>query len=155
MNKRHHFSFIALLEPFQDPDEIEVYKRGLGFDNAMANSLSKIWIFWREQWTGHVTRDTHQQITLKFLFHNKPFYITSVYSRCTETDRMELWEEIEELASGNSDPWIVGGDFNVILNAEEKLGGLPFTHSEAADFAHCVNNSALVELPTTGSKFTW
>jgi len=48
-----------------------------------------------------------------------------------------------------------GGDFNVILNAEEKLGGLPFVHSEASDFAHCVNNSALMELPTTRSKFTW
>ncbi|XP_015077714.1 uncharacterized protein LOC107021542 [Solanum pennellii] len=68
---------------------------------------------------------------------------------------MELREELEELSEGSSNPWILGGNFNVILYAEEKLGGLPFTHSEVADFAHCVSNSALVELPTTGSKFTW
>ena len=100
-------------------------------------------------------RDTHQQITLKFIVQNKRFYITSVYARCTETDKMELREELKELSEGSSNPWIVGGNFNVIPNAEEKLGGLPFTHSEVSDIAHCVSNSALVELPTTRSKFTW
>lgn len=31
------------------------------------------------------------------------------------------------------------GDFNVILNEEEKLGALEFTQNEAIDFAHCIN----------------
>lgn len=38
---------------------------------------------------------------------------------------------------------MVGGDFNVILNEEEKLGGLDFTQSEAIDFEQYLNNSAL------------
>lgn len=27
LNKRHHYLFIALLEPFQDPQELEQYKK--------------------------------------------------------------------------------------------------------------------------------
>lgn len=34
-------------------------------------------------------------------------------------------------------PWLVGGDFNVILTEEEKYGGLPVYLREVKDFAHC------------------
>lgn len=40
-------------------------------------------------------------------------------------------------------PWIVEGDFNVILNEDEKLGGLPFLQQEA------------VEVKFTGSNYIW
>uniref|UniRef100_A0A0V0HJ51 Putative ovule protein n=1 Tax=Solanum chacoense TaxID=4108 RepID=A0A0V0HJ51_SOLCH len=45
MNIRYNFAFIALLEPFQDPGEIEQYKRRLGFDRVAVNSSAKIWVF--------------------------------------------------------------------------------------------------------------
>lgn len=34
-------------------------------------------------------------------------------------NRLELWEQLEELAGSQPCPWVVGGDFNVILNEEE------------------------------------
>lgn len=49
MNKIHHYSFIALMEPFQKPSQIEEYKSKLGFDNAIANYSGKIWYFWRRE----------------------------------------------------------------------------------------------------------
>lgn len=52
-------------------------------------------------------------------------------------------------------PWLVGGDFNVIFDDSEKLGGLPVTQMETTDFAQCMNNSALTEFPFTGSLYTW
>lgn len=45
LNRRHHCSFIALIEPFQEHGAINKYKRGIGFDHAMVNCSSKIWIF--------------------------------------------------------------------------------------------------------------
>lgn len=48
---------------------------------------------------------------------------------------MELWEKIEVLPETSSIPWLVGGDFNVILNDDEKLGGLLVTQVETTDFA--------------------
>lgn len=49
-------------------------------------------------------------------------------------EKLELWDGIEETDIGNR-LWMVGGDFNVILNEEKKLGGLDFVQSEALDFA--------------------
>lgn len=48
-----------------------------------------------------------------------------------------------------------GGNFNVILDEREKLGGLPVTQMETADFAQCISNCALTELPFSGSLYNW
>lgn len=56
----------------------------------------------------------------------------------------------EEITS----PWMVGGDFNVILHEEEKLGGLPVTNQETVDFAQCLSACNLMELEFFGSAYT-
>ncbi|KAG5599048.1 hypothetical protein H5410_030418 [Solanum commersonii] len=77
---------------------------------------------------------------MKFSKYNKSFLISTMYARCNTLDRLELWEELENIGEGGIVPWIIGGDFNVILNEEEKLGGLSFTQNEAIDFALFINN---------------
>lgn len=52
-------------------------------------------------------------------------------------------------------PWLVDGDFNVILSKEENLGGLPFTQHEATDFSLCLNACAFEDINFFGSKYTW
>ncbi|XP_059292492.1 uncharacterized protein LOC132045941 [Lycium ferocissimum] len=47
------------------------------------------------------------------------------------------------------------GDFNLILKADEKLGGLPVHLSKTGDFGHFVNNCGLMELKFSGSRYTW
>lgn len=48
--RRYHYSFIALLEPFQRPQKLELYKRKLGMEHAVGNFSNKIWVFWNEDW---------------------------------------------------------------------------------------------------------
>lgn len=150
LHRRYHYSFIALMEPFRNPMELDQYKRELGFDNALVNCSGKIWLFWQNNWAGSVLLDSIQHVTMKFLIYNKPFIVTSVYARCTALDRLELWEELESI-DASSCPWVVRGDFNVILHEEERLGGLDFIQQEATDFAQCINNYALSEVHFTGS----
>ncbi|XP_070057887.1 uncharacterized protein [Nicotiana tomentosiformis] len=52
-------------------------------------------------------------------------------------------------------PWLVGGDFNIIWDKEEKFGGLPVSLNEIDDFRHCINTCNLVDLGFKGSIFTW
>ncbi|XP_075103611.1 uncharacterized protein LOC142178181 [Nicotiana tabacum] len=52
-------------------------------------------------------------------------------------------------------PWLVGGDFNVLLNEEEKIGGLPVYPPEYEDFDFCVNSCELFDTSYKGSPFTW
>jgi len=127
LNMRHHYSFIALMEPFQDPSKLEHFKNKLGFDKALANCSGKIWTFLRDDWEGTIMMDSIQQLTLKFYNNNFCYIISSVYARCSSVERLELWEELTNIAEDVHVPWMVGGDFNVILKEEEKLGGLAFT----------------------------
>ncbi|KAH0679259.1 hypothetical protein KY284_020344 [Solanum tuberosum] len=143
------------MEPFQGPQQLEQYKRKLGFKNGYCNFSGKIWVMWDDEWSGEVIRDNMQQLTMKLIKNNVEIVITSAYARCDSFHRLELWEELENLAQEVSLSWLVGGDFNVIRNAEEKEGGLHFTQLEAVDFNQCLNNCALSELKFSGSKYTW
>lgn len=88
---------------------------------------------------------------MRFIKGGQHFLVTSVYARCSALKRLELWEELETIDSDNI-PWLIEGDFNVILNEEEKLGGLDFTQQEAMDFAQCMSVYALAEVNFTSSK---
>lgn len=68
---------------------------------------------------------------------------------------MDLWESPEQMAMNIQSAWLVEGDFNVILNPNEKLGGLPVTMQKTADFASCVNNCSLTKIRYTRNNFKW
>ncbi|XP_015167334.1 uncharacterized protein [Solanum tuberosum] len=61
-------------------------------------------------------------------------HITSVYAKCSEIERVDLWDSLANMNSQVQDAWCIGGDFNVILEASEKLGGKPYHTSESLDF---------------------
>ncbi|KAH0652632.1 hypothetical protein KY289_030310 [Solanum tuberosum] len=52
-------------------------------------------------------------------------------------------------------PWLIIGDFNSILHAEDRLGGNPVSFAEVVDFAKCVEDCGLIELPHHGNQYTW
>ncbi|KAG5570643.1 hypothetical protein H5410_060409 [Solanum commersonii] len=57
---------------------------------------------------------------------------------------------LRKLLKGNLLPLVVGEDFIVIFNKEEKIGDLEFTQSEVTDFANCISRCALSELKILG-----
>lgn len=50
--------------------------------------------------------------------------VTMIYAKCTEGERVSLCSSIYIMENINFS-WLFGGDFNTILNEEEKIGGLP------------------------------
>lgn len=52
-------------------------------------------------------------------------------------------------------PWIIGGDFNVVLNSEENLGGLPVIDADTDDFRSFIESCDLDQMNFKGSLFTW
>jgi len=78
-----------------------------------------------------------------------------IYAKCNAIKRIELWDTLYSLATDMSLPWLVGGDFNVIWDEEEKFGGLPVHISEIDDFRHCINMCNLFDIGFKGNIFTW
>ncbi|XP_019253812.1 PREDICTED: uncharacterized protein LOC109232496 [Nicotiana attenuata] len=117
----------------------------------------KIWAFVDEDIDVDIVMNMEKQMTLMF-FHrnlNKEICVTLVYVKCDAIERIQLWDSMYHLASSMESPWLVGGDFNVILSEEEKYGGRPVYLSEVEDLAHCVDTYALYDLGFKGSLYTW
>ena len=64
LHKYHKFSFIALMEPFQDSRFIKKYRRRLRMPLATSNYNGKIWIFINHDFDIIVISNTEQQLTL-------------------------------------------------------------------------------------------
>lgn len=47
------------------------------------------------------------------------------------------------------------GDFNIILGAEEKYGGLPYSLNNSLEFMNCIDDYGLQDAGYYGAKFTW
>ncbi|XP_060202481.1 uncharacterized protein LOC132630915 [Lycium barbarum] len=157
LNKHHKFFLIALMEPFQHQRQIQQYRRKLGMPYANSNCNGKIWFFVQHNVEVEVLLDTEQSITVKLNFQdfNKDMVVTMVYAKCSKVERLQLWDSLYLLTTNMTSPWLVGGDFNVIMNEEEKIGGLPVLPQEYEDFAFCLNSCELHEMPFKGSPFTW
>nr|XP_009624556.1 uncharacterized protein LOC104115591 [Nicotiana tomentosiformis] len=145
------------MEPFQKTKHIQRYMRRLGMDNAYSNINGKIWLFLDRVVEWELLNDTEQHVTIK-VYHKdigKHIIITFIYAKCSSLERLELWDNLYNIANDMELPWVVGGDFNVILSEEEKIGGLPVYPSEYEDFTFCVNSSGLIDLGYEESPFTW
>ncbi|XP_019241016.1 PREDICTED: uncharacterized protein LOC109221004 [Nicotiana attenuata] len=145
------------MEPKQKKKNLERYRRRIGMLQAFANVSNKIWVFVDEDHGVEIIYDLEQQMTLKLtnLDTQMSFMVTFVYAKCDPIERIELWDSLYYLASDMSIPWLVGGDFNVILDEEEKFGGLPVSLNEINDFRHCISTCNLNDLGFKGSIYTW
>ncbi|XP_070022653.1 uncharacterized protein [Nicotiana sylvestris] len=157
MQRQYHFKFIGIMEPKQKKQKLERYRRRIGMLQAFSNVSNKIWVFVDDDQGVDIILDLSQQLTLKLtnLVTQLSFMVTFVYAKCDSIERIELWDSLYNLASDMTLPWLVGGDFNVIWNEEEKFGGLPVSLNEINDFRHCINTCNLTDLGFKGSVYTW
>ena len=85
----------------------------------------------------------------------KLFFVTFVYGQNTVNGRLPLWAVLIRLAETIQGPWCVMGDFNAVLRSGERIGGEDIQQNEVVDFADCLTQCELQEVPLKGAFFTW
>ncbi|XP_049357633.1 uncharacterized protein LOC125822286 [Solanum verrucosum] len=137
-----------------DSRHIQKYKRRLGMSYVNYNSNDQIWSFIKEHIQVGIISDTEQQLPLQLTLEDGNQVITTVvYAKCNPNERLRLWDELYSISYNFSLPWIVGGDFNVIMGVEEKIGGLPVYPQEYEDFAICINSCDLSDVKFSESFY--
>ncbi|BFG37836.1 hypothetical protein CerSpe_241100 [Prunus speciosa] len=81
--------------------------------------------------------------------------LTGFYSFPATTDRDKSWVLLSQLGLHNHLPWLCVGDFNELLFAHEKEGGLPRSDRQMEGFREVVYFCAFQDLGFSGYKFTW
>ena len=67
-----------------------------------------------------------------------PFLLTAIYASPNFSKRKILWNYLKNFASSVDLPWILLGDFNDMLEENDKIGELPFNGNRIAAFRECV-----------------
>ncbi|XP_062089719.1 uncharacterized protein LOC133796261 [Humulus lupulus] len=82
------------------------------------------------------------------------FLVSFVYALNDEKGRVSLWSDLKEIAAMSRGPWLILGDFNDILSAEERIGGKS-KQAILGAFKECVESCGVEDIKYTGSFYTW
>ncbi|KAI9096763.1 hypothetical protein K1719_025942 [Acacia pycnantha] len=83
------------------------------------------------------------------------YFITAVYAVPLPVMKQALWADLRNLASSMSRSWVVVGDFNDIAHSSERVGGSNLNFSRMKIFQDRIQDCSLVDMGSTGPKFTW
>ncbi|XP_075092061.1 uncharacterized protein LOC142172176 [Nicotiana tabacum] len=118
----------------------------------------RIWLVWRTDYSQiRMVSGMAQAITYEVVYRSlqKIMMLTVVYVFNTKEERRPLWNYLEAVGVNVSQPWIIMGDFNVVLHMDNRIGGNPVSMAEVKEFHECVENCGLLEFPKQRSRYTW
>ncbi|CAI9115392.1 OLC1v1016291C1 [Oldenlandia corymbosa var. corymbosa] len=82
--------------------------------------------------------------------------LIAVYAKSNKVERRYLWATLETFRSTHvSQPWVVGGDFNVIRSLDEYSGNSVQDYGAIDEFNQCIEENNLMKIPSVGDDFTW
>ncbi|KAL0439863.1 UNVERIFIED_CONTAM: hypothetical protein Slati_2469300 [Sesamum latifolium] len=157
------FEFIGLLETRVAFDNIARVQRGLlprwNWYVDYAGLGNRIWLAWDDYFIGLDVLETgdqfvHCSVHIRCLHVH--VLITVVYG-CNDVIGWKLlWADLDRISSTVRDvPWLVGGDFNTVVDANEVCGQSGDIRGAAKDFQGCLRDTGLITLPMQGEWFTW
>ncbi|XP_055802719.1 uncharacterized protein LOC129871761 [Solanum dulcamara] len=152
----HQIPIIAILEPFSDSIQIQYFRNQLNMDHAISNPNGKIWLFWNKDVDCRILENEEQLITCEFnhVMNPNQFIVTFVYAKCKDHLRRPLWDSMLQ-QSATSLPWCTLGDFNVITDPQEKLGGVTYNMKKSLEFISIIEACGLQDLGFCGQRYTW
>ncbi|XP_075107153.1 uncharacterized protein LOC142180122 [Nicotiana tabacum] len=71
-----------------------------------------------------------------------------IYGLHTVRDKQELWAELKAIHSREQVPWVAMGDYNVVLNIDDRIYGNPVQETEVKDFRKLLDDTGMAELKT-------
>lgn len=90
--------FIVISEPFHNSEHMDNFRKKLGFTKAYSNCNSQIWIFWQDLIDCSVVYESDQHITCTIDWMGTNILVTSVYAKCDEGMREELWDNLKDVS---------------------------------------------------------
>ncbi|KAB1998914.1 hypothetical protein ES319_D12G123600v1, partial [Gossypium barbadense] len=89
------------------------------------------------------------------LENNKTIRVTGFYGRANLNRRRSSWDILRRVGESVREEWVIGGDFNAILNDAEKEGGRKGLRAQMNEFKAVMDEMALVDIKPDSGWFTW
>ena len=126
--------------------------------NYEDSANGRIWVIWDNNWyevkkISSSTQMVHCQVNERSKGYQ--IMLTVVYGLNTTEQRKSLWKDLENLAQGITQSWLIVGDFNAVMYAKDRIAGVPITSNEIKDFGDCARDMGVNELQWNGNYYTW
>ncbi|KAK5825742.1 uncharacterized protein LOC128293787 [Gossypium arboreum] len=87
--------------------------------------------------------------------NDKLIRFTRFYGNADPNNRKSSWDMLKGVGRSVKEKWIIGGDFNAILDNSKKEGGRRKPQALMDDFREVIDELSLVDLKTDNGWFTW
>ena len=93
---------------------------------------------------------------VKVIADKKSFFVSFIYGDNDAKDRIKLWDNLSDhLALVDNKPWVMLGDFNVIMYAEEHSNSVVDNTHGVKEFRKCFEQLDMEDVTMTGLFYTW
>ncbi|PNX99664.1 ribonuclease H, partial [Trifolium pratense] len=104
----------------------------------------------------NIINENFNYIDVQIDHNNIQWRATGIYGYPQNQNKLLTCNLIDELAGSAQNPrWLLFGDFNIILNTDEKLGGHTTDTNVITMFRNTINRCNLQDLGYLGEVFTW
>ena len=158
----HRATILVVTETRVGGDRAAKIIEGLPFDGYITTDTigyaGGLWILWKTEEVEVISlSSTEQEIhaTVKVCSSNLTWLLSAIYASPRLAERKILWENLKTVVHLHNLPWLMLGDFNEVLCAEDKFGGNHVNLNRALEFKDCLDECNMLDLGFAGPKFTW
>uniref|UniRef100_A0A7N0V2P2 Endonuclease/exonuclease/phosphatase domain-containing protein n=1 Tax=Kalanchoe fedtschenkoi TaxID=63787 RepID=A0A7N0V2P2_KALFE len=149
----------CILEPKASLRTIKSLSRKLGFQSYDFDPQENHHI--TTLWTSEVSLSKfhYDDQVVSYEAHHassgKKIFLSFIYAACSKHARRRIWDVLLSHNSFIKDPWLVGGDFNVISSWNEKRGGRHLDDGSMLEFNSFIIQSGLIDLSSADPGLSW
>ena len=126
-NRGHKPAIIFLCETKANGERMDYVNRRVGFnENVVIEAKGRVgglWLMWKNNVQIEVVEFNKYVIAVKILDPGGDWYLIGFYGPPYASKKRKVWENFCALLETFQEPWICFGDFNIVMDSEEKDGG--------------------------------
>lgn len=150
---------LFLIETKQQDNYTRDLGVSLGFDEMCFVSLrglsGGLVVMWKKYVSVQVISNDVRLVDLYFEYKSFNFYLSCIYGHPIPRERHHFWEKLQRISVNRTGPWMMCGDFNEILNPNEKWGGRWRSARSLRNFKDMINCCNMKDMKFTGNQFSW
>ena len=158
--RRTHFPEIMFLMETKNCRNVLVdLQQWLGYDRVFTidpRGLSGgLALFWKSDIKLDIKYADKNLIDMQVQYGEVSFFLSCIYGEPSSEGKEIVWERISRIGVTRRDKWCLIGDFNDILNNDEKTGGPTRSEASFKPFGDMLAACGMEELESSGIRFTW
>ena len=114
-----------------------------------------LFLTWKKEIELTILSSTSNYINTHIVNKGISFQTTFVYGEPDHSKRWEVWNKLTQLQPPAGQPWCLTGDFNEIVNNDEKCGGPCRAEGTFVAFRTFLSSNDLYDLKHHGSFLSW